>query len=96
MSVKQRIWALVVTVLLTLAPALVAAQPAEAPAHTPGGEANLVLPDLAPDITFLGMTRTLAAHVGLAVCALGLLFGFMTTRSSRACPCTARCERSRS
>jgi K(+)-stimulated pyrophosphate-energized sodium pump len=79
MSVKQRIWALVVTVLLTLAPAFVAAQPAEAPAHTPGGEANLVLPDLSnPDITFLGMTGHSLLTIGLAVCAIGLLFGFMT------------------
>ncbi len=79
MSVKQRIWALVVTVLLTLAPALVVAQPAEAPAHTPGGEANLVLPDLSnPDITFLGMTGHSLLTIGLAVCAIGLLFGFMT------------------
>ena len=86
MSVKQRTWALVVTVLLTLAPAL-AAQPAEAPAHTPGGEANLVLPDLNnPDITFLGMTGHSLLTSGLAVCVIGLLFGFMTYRQLQRMP----------
>ncbi|HEU4595449.1 MAG TPA: sodium-translocating pyrophosphatase [Pyrinomonadaceae bacterium] len=45
--------------------------------HRPGGEANLVLPDL-ERVEFLGDTsgRTLLM-IGLAVCALGLLFGLL-------------------
>ncbi len=45
--------------------------------HRPGGEANLVLPDL-ERVEFLGDTngRTLLM-VGLIVCALGLLFGLL-------------------
>ena len=53
MNVKQQIWAVVATMVVALSTAMVAAQPAEAPAHTPGGEANLVLPDLG-SVTFLG------------------------------------------
>src|SRR6202161_452739 len=57
------------------------AQPAAA-----GGEANLVLPDLA-QATFLGGTngRTLLMW-GLLVCALGLLFGFVTFTQLRNLP----------
>ena len=51
-----------------------------------GGEANLVLPDLA-QATFLGGTngRTLLMW-GLLVCALGLLFGFVTYTQLRNLP----------
>ncbi len=51
-----------------------------------GGEANLVLPDLA-QATFLGGTngRTLLMW-GLLVCALGLLFGFVTFTQLRNLP----------
>src|SRR5271169_5006435 len=53
---------------------------------TAGGEANLVLPDLA-QATFLGGTngRTLLTW-GLLVCALGLLFGFVTFTQLRNLP----------
>jgi K(+)-stimulated pyrophosphate-energized sodium pump len=76
MSVKQRIWAVLATVLVGTS-AAVAAQPAEAPAHTPGGEANLVLPDLST-VTFLGGIdgHTLLLS-GLVVSVLGLLFGLL-------------------
>jgi K(+)-stimulated pyrophosphate-energized sodium pump len=58
--------------LLSL-PAPAPAQPAEA-----GGEANLVLPDLA-QATFLGGTNGRSLLMwGLLVCALGLLFGLAT------------------
>ena len=53
MSVKQRTGAVVATMLVGLSTAVMAAQPAEAPAHAPGGEANLVLPDLG-SVSFLG------------------------------------------
>ena len=51
-----------------------------------GGEANLVLPDLA-QATFLGGTsgRVLLMW-GLGVCALGLLFGFVTFTQLRNLP----------
>lgn len=49
----------------------------EGSGHTPGGEANLRLPDLS-GVNFLGGTngRTLLLS-GLIVCALGLLFGLL-------------------
>src|SRR5580658_6195343 len=51
-----------------------------------GGEANLVLPDLT-QATFLGGTngQTLLTY-GLIVCALGLLFGFVTFTQLRNLP----------
>jgi K(+)-stimulated pyrophosphate-energized sodium pump len=58
--------------------ALVLAQePAAEAVHRPGGEANLVLPDLS-QVTFLGGIdgHTLLLS-GLVVCALGLLFGMV-------------------
>ena len=56
----------------------IAQEPASAPAvHRPGGEANLVLPDLS-QVTFLGGVdgHTLLL-VGLVVSALGLVFGLV-------------------
>ena len=60
--------------------------PAFAQQGTPGGEANLVLPDLT-QATFLGGTngRTLLLW-GLLVCALGLLFGIATYAQLRNLP----------
>src|ERR1700752_4275723 len=77
MSVKQRIWAVVATVLVGVSTAVMAAQPAEAPAHAPGGEVNLVLPDLG-SVSFLGGIDgpTLLPSV-LLVQVLGLLFGLI-------------------
>jgi K(+)-stimulated pyrophosphate-energized sodium pump len=42
--------------------------------HQPGGEANLVLPDLSR-VDFLGINGHDILLVGLLICALGLLFG---------------------
>ena len=68
-----------VLALLGLGPVAAAAQPAAPAPQRPRGEANLVLPDLStPDILFLGMTGSALLTIGLAVCAAGLLFGFMT------------------
>ena len=54
------------------------AQPAtSAPAHRPGGEVNIQLPDLNQG-DFLGMTGHQILLSGLVVCVLGLLFGFWT------------------
>ena len=78
MTLTHRIWA-VAAVLAAATTTAVAAQPADAPVHAPGGEANLVLPDLTnPAITFLGMTGHSLLMIGLLVCAVGLLFGVMT------------------
>jgi K(+)-stimulated pyrophosphate-energized sodium pump len=44
--------------------------------HQPGGEANLVLPDLS-QVEFLGINGYNLLVLGLVVCALGLLFGLM-------------------
>ncbi len=50
-----------------------------------GGEANLVLPDLA-QATFLGTDGRTLLMWGLLVCALGLLFGFVTFTQLRNLP----------
>lgn len=63
-----------VTSALTLAVGLLAAAPALAQEHRPGGEANLVLPDL-NSAQFLGVGGHTLLLAGLVVCALGLLFG---------------------
>jgi K(+)-stimulated pyrophosphate-energized sodium pump len=69
--------------LLFLLAASAAAQPngagrgSGAPqAHVPGGEANLLLPDLS-SVKFLGFDGHTLLLVGLVVCALGLAFGLM-------------------
>ncbi|HUQ46631.1 MAG TPA: sodium-translocating pyrophosphatase [Gemmatimonadaceae bacterium] len=45
-------------------------------AHRPGGEANLVVPDLS-SVSFLGMPGTTLLMLGLVVCAAGLVFGMV-------------------
>ncbi len=54
--------------------------------HTPGGEANLKLPDLST-VSFMGGTtgETLLLG-GLVVCALGLLFGLMIYKQLKRLP----------
>jgi K(+)-stimulated pyrophosphate-energized sodium pump len=72
---------------LLLAALILMSLPAPAFAQSaPGGEANLVLPDLS-QATFLGGTngRTLLMW-GLLVCALGLLFGLATFTQLRNLP----------
>jgi K(+)-stimulated pyrophosphate-energized sodium pump len=72
--------------LLTLvASPLTAAQPETPLAHAPGGEANLVLPDLGT-VDFLGMSGRSLLMGGLAVSVLGLLFGLVMLRQIRALP----------
>jgi K(+)-stimulated pyrophosphate-energized sodium pump len=53
-----------------------AAQEAGAPAHRPGGEANLVLPDLG-QVAFLGIDGHTLLFSGLVISALGLVFGLV-------------------
>ncbi|HEX2722014.1 MAG TPA: sodium-translocating pyrophosphatase, partial [Gemmatimonadaceae bacterium] len=44
--------------------------------HRPGGEANLIIPDLG-SVSFLGMPGSTLLMLGLIVCAAGLLFGLV-------------------
>jgi K(+)-stimulated pyrophosphate-energized sodium pump len=65
-----------------------AGQPAPARAEAAvehGGEANLVVPDLST-VTFRGWNGRTLLMSGLAVCALGLLFGLMTFTELRNMP----------
>ena len=77
--VPARRYAKLIILPLLLTALILMSLPAPAFAQSDaGGEANLVLPDLA-QATFLGGTngRTLLMW-GLLVCALGLLFGLVT------------------
>ena len=53
---------------------LLAAQGAQG--ERPGGEANLLIPDLS-SVSFFGMPGHTLLTYGLIVCALGLLFGLV-------------------
>ncbi|MDO8501017.1 MAG: sodium-translocating pyrophosphatase [Gemmatimonadaceae bacterium] len=53
--------------------------------HRPGGEANLVIPDLA-SVSFLGMPGSTLLLFGLIVCAAGLLFGLVIYSQLRKMP----------
>src|SRR5579872_5895700 len=82
---RRRATLLIAPLLLTAL--ILMSLPAPAFAQSPeGGEANLILPDLS-QATFLGGTdgRSLLMW-GLIVCALGLLFGFVTFTQLRNLP----------
>src|SRR5580704_5674910 len=51
-----------------------------------GGEANLILPDLSIGGPFFGLDGRSLLMVGLAICAMGLLFGLFTYRQLRDLP----------
>jgi K(+)-stimulated pyrophosphate-energized sodium pump len=71
---------------LALAHPAAAAQPEQpAATHAPGGEANLVLPDLSV-VDFHGVNGRTLLMGGLGVCALGLLFGLLTFTQLKALP----------
>jgi K(+)-stimulated pyrophosphate-energized sodium pump len=72
--------------LLALNSAIALAQPAEGTTHTPGGEANLKLPDLS-QVQFLGGTdgHTLLL-IGFIVSFLGVIFGFVIYTQLRKLP----------
>jgi K(+)-stimulated pyrophosphate-energized sodium pump len=78
-AVRRRLMPLLLLVGLALTGAVdvLSAQEAGVPAHRPGGEINLQLPDLNTG-DFLGMTGHEILLSGLAVCVLGLLFGLWT------------------
>jgi K(+)-stimulated pyrophosphate-energized sodium pump len=63
-------------VLATTAEAASRQQPAAPPVHA-GGEALLVLPDLA-QVSFLGFNSRTLLTGGLGICVLGLLFGLVS------------------
>ena len=63
--------AILTIVALNVGPALAQAA---APAHEPGGEANLKLPNLS-QVKFLGVDGHTLLLLGLIVCVLGLMFG---------------------
>ncbi|HTV01568.1 MAG TPA: sodium-translocating pyrophosphatase [Luteitalea sp.] len=73
------------TSALTMAAGLLAAAPVAAQEHRPGGEANLILPDLNSAL-FLGVGGETLLYVGLLVSALGLLFGLAIYRSLQTMP----------
>ncbi len=87
--VLRRAAPFILATLLALAGATMLAPPAlaqvgtladsaqlQAPAHRPGGEANLVIPDLA-SVDFMGINGRSLLMAGLLVCAAGLLFGLI-------------------
>src|SRR5687767_11547287 len=60
-------------------------QPATPPVHAGGGEASLVLPDLA-QVSFLGVNSRTLLMAGLGICVLGLLFGLVSYSRLRKLP----------
>ncbi|MEO7501726.1 MAG: sodium-translocating pyrophosphatase [Gemmatimonadaceae bacterium] len=90
--VLRRAAPFILATLLALAGATMLAPPAlaqagtltdsaqlQAPAHRPGGEANLVIPDLS-SVNFMGINGRSLLMAGLLVCAAGLLFGLIIYR----------------
>ncbi|HVB40990.1 MAG TPA: sodium/proton-translocating pyrophosphatase, partial [Terriglobales bacterium] len=61
------------------------ASTAAAAPGSPGGEAQLILPDLHQGV-FLGTSGRVILMWGLVICALGLLFGFITYTRLRDLP----------
>ncbi len=76
--------AVVMTVMLA-GPLARSAWAAQEPAHRPGGEVNIQLPDLNTG-DFLGMTGHQILLTGLVVCVLGLLFGAWTYNAVKNLP----------
>jgi len=68
-----------------ISPAMLLAQDAAAVEHRPGGEANLVVPDLS-GAEFMGVEGTTLLLWGMGVCVLGLLFGLVIYRQLQRLP----------
>ena len=70
-------------------------QPRPRRVHAGGGEASLVLPDLA-QVSFLGYNGRTLLMGGLGICVLGLLFGLVSFNRLKNLPVHGRCSRCRS
>src|SRR5690606_23138001 len=72
---------------MAVSPLLVASllQTPVLPSPAPGGEANLVLPDLSSQL-FLGMSGRSLLMGGLLVCLGGLIFGLLAYRQLKNLP----------
>ncbi len=68
--------AAIIAFLAINAPAALAQSPGEGATHRPGGEANLILPDLST-VNFLGVDGHSLLLIGFLVSALGVVFGFI-------------------
>ena len=60
--------------------------PAETATHAPGGEANLILPDLSKVNFFFGIPGTYLLYAGLLICIAGLYFGMRIYRELQNMP----------
>ena len=60
--------------------------PVEAVSHAPGGEANLILPDLSKVNFSFGIPGTYLLYAGLLVCVAGLYFGMRIYRELQNMP----------
>jgi K(+)-stimulated pyrophosphate-energized sodium pump len=85
--IKQRIVSVLTACVLMAGSAQAAMQQAEAaqPMQHEGGEASLVLPDIG-SAEFLGLNARTLLMGGVAVCALGLVFGLITFTRLRRLP----------
>ena len=82
-AVRRRLIPLLVLFAGSFLPALVPLLAAQE--HRPGGEVNLLLPDLNQG-SFLGFTGHQILLSGLLVCVLGLLFGLWSYRAVQKLP----------
>ena len=71
--------------LFFLVPVVALAQTAGEAGHRPGGEANLVLPDVG-QVTMMGLDGRALMFIGLVVCVLGLAFGMVIFNSLKNMP----------
>ncbi|WP_082043483.1 sodium-translocating pyrophosphatase [Mobilicoccus massiliensis] len=67
-------------------PILAASSPVLVPGHPAAGEADLELPDLSSVRFVGGLDGHVLLYLGLVVCALGLVFGFVTFRQLKRMP----------
>ncbi len=75
-SLAPRVLRVALSLFVSLAFLAISATAALAQSSRPGGEANLILPDLSR-VQFLGLNGRTLLMIGLGVCFLGLLFGMV-------------------
>lgn len=71
---------------LAVFPILAASSPVLVPGHPAAGEADLELPDLSSVRFVGGLDGHVLLYLGLVVCALGLVFGFVTFQQLKRMP----------